>query len=130
MKEKQDSQRNSRKFWRHVWMSLSSKWRSLIRMCGTIFLNTCMRGDKDHALLLAPGHFRWTGTKWIVDLANRQTGKPANRQTGNPEIGQYLPESLHRVNHHSFKIHSFLGWWGGAGNRMRFQVELSEGVRL
>jgi len=33
--------------------------------------------EKHHELLLATDSFRWTETKWIVDLAN---GKAANRQ--------------------------------------------------
>ena len=31
-------------------------------------------------VLLAPDSFRWTETKWIVDLANGQTGKPATQK--------------------------------------------------
>ena len=38
---------------------------------------------KHHVMFLAPIFFRWTETKWIVDLANGQTGKPATRKAAN-----------------------------------------------
>ena len=38
---------------------------------------------KHHVLLSAPDSLRWTGKKWIVDLANRRTGKPATRKEAN-----------------------------------------------